>query len=58
MAHVLFVAPAGRQTGLSTACLGLVRALDRQGVRVGFARPLAARGYDHSIGLVRLGARI
>ena len=40
MAHVLLLAPAGRQVGLTTACLGLVRALDRQGVRV--ARPRVA----------------
>jgi phosphate acetyltransferase len=56
MAHTLFLAPAGRQTGLSTACLGLVRALDRRGVRVAFAKPITARGYDHSVGLVKLGA--
>ena len=58
MARTLLVAPTGRQTGLSTACLGLVRALDRQGVRVAFAKPITARGYDHSLGLVRLGARL
>lgn len=58
MAHTLFVAPTGRQTGLSTACLGLVRALDRQGIRVAFAKPITARGYDHSLPLVRLGARL
>ena len=42
----LLVAPAGRQVGLTTVCLGLVRALDRQGVRVAFAKPIAARGED------------
>jgi phosphate acetyltransferase len=58
MPHTLLVAPAGRQVGLTTACLGLVRALDRQGVRVAFARPIAARGDDRSIALMKLGAHL
>jgi phosphate acetyltransferase len=56
MAHVLLVAPAGRQVGLTTACLGLVRAFDRQGVRVAFAKPIAARGEDRVSALVQLGS--
>jgi phosphate acetyltransferase len=58
MAHVLLLAPAGRQVGLTTACLGLVRALDRQGVRVAFAKPIAARGEDRVSTLVKLGSSI
>src|SRR6266568_5421137 len=58
LAHVLLVAPAGRQVGLTTACLGLVRALDRQRVRVAFAKPIASRGDDRSVELVRLGAQL
>jgi phosphate acetyltransferase len=58
MAHTLLVAPAGRQVGLTTACLGLVRALDRRGVRVAFAKPIAARGEDRVSTLVRLGAHL
>jgi phosphate acetyltransferase len=58
MAHVLLVAPAGRQVGLTTACLGLVRALDRQGVRVAFAKPIAARGEDRVATLVKLGSGV
>ncbi|ACG74204.1 phosphate acetyltransferase [Anaeromyxobacter sp. K] len=58
MAHVLLLAPAGRQVGLTTACLGLVRALDRQGVRVAFAKPIAARGEDRVSALVRLGSSL
>jgi len=58
MAHTLLVAPAGRQVGLTTACLGLVRALDRRGVRVAFAKPIAARGEDRVSTLVRLGAQL
>ena len=58
MPRTLLVAPAGRQVGLTTACLGLVRALDRQGVRVAFAKQVTARGEDPSIPLVRLGAHL
>src|SRR5512138_610869 len=58
MAHVLLLAPAGRQVGLTTACLGLVRALDRQGVRVAFAKPIAARGEDRVVTLVKLGSTV
>jgi len=56
--HTLLVAPAGRQVGLTTVCLGLVRALDREGLRVAFARPIAARGEDHSAALLKLGANL
>jgi phosphate acetyltransferase len=58
MPHTLLVAPAGRQVGLTTVCLGLVRALDREGVRVAFAKPIAARGEDHSAALMPLGANL
>jgi phosphate acetyltransferase len=56
MPHILLVAPAGRQVGLTTACLGLVRALDRQRVRVAFVMPIAGRGDDRSVALMKLGA--
>ena len=58
MPHTLLVAPAGRQVGLTTVCLGLVRALDRLGVRVAFARPIAARRDDRAAALMRLGAHL
>ncbi|HET9597060.1 MAG TPA: phosphate acetyltransferase [Anaeromyxobacteraceae bacterium] len=58
MPHTLLVAPAGRQVGLTTACLGLVRAFDRLGVRVAFVKPIAARGEDRVSALVRLGANL
>ncbi|HEX9288093.1 MAG TPA: phosphate acetyltransferase [Anaeromyxobacteraceae bacterium] len=58
MAHILLVAPAGRQVGLTTACLGLVRALDRQRVRVAFVKPIATRGDDRSVALMKLGAQL
>jgi phosphate acetyltransferase len=58
MPRTVVVAPAGRQVGLTTVCLGLVRALDRQGVRVAFAKPIAARGEDRASALMKLGAHV
>jgi phosphate acetyltransferase len=58
MAHTLLVAPAGRQVGLTTVCLGLVRALDREGVRVAFVKPVATRTESRSAALMRLGANL
>jgi phosphate acetyltransferase len=58
MPRTIVVAPAGRQVGLTTVCLGLVRALDRQGVRVAFAKPIAARGEDRVSALMKLGAHV
>jgi len=58
MPTTLLVAPAGRQVGLTTACLGIVRALDRQGLRVAFVKPISGRGEDHSVALMQLGAHL
>lgn len=58
MFRTLFVAPAGRSVGLTTAALGLVRALDRQGVRVAFAKPISTRTLDRSVALVKLGSAL
>ncbi len=58
MPRTIVVAPAGRQVGLTTACLGLVRALDRSGIRVAFAKPIAARGEDRVSTLMKLGAHV
>jgi phosphate acetyltransferase len=57
--RTLLVAPTGHGVGLTATCLGLVHALDRQGVKVGFYKPLAqprASGpaLDRSTALVRL----
>jgi phosphate acetyltransferase len=41
MRHAFFLAPAGSGVGLTTVALGLVNALDRKGVRVGFFKPIA-----------------
>ncbi|MFN7986974.1 MAG: phosphate acetyltransferase [Thermoanaerobaculia bacterium] len=56
MRTTVLVAPAGRGVGITTACLGIVRALDREGIRVGFAKPVANREPDHTIPLLSLGA--
>ncbi len=56
--RTLLIAPAGRSVGLTTATLGLVHALDRQGLRVAFAKPIATRSEDHSIALVKLGSHL
>jgi phosphate acetyltransferase len=58
MPHTLLVAPAGRQVGLTTACLGLVRALDREGIRVAFVKPVASRVDSRSGALMKLGANL
>ncbi len=41
MARSLLVVPTGAGVGLARVCLGLVRALDRQGVNVAYAKPVA-----------------
>ena len=41
MKYTYFVAATGTGTGLTSVCLGLVRALDQLGVRVAFAKPIA-----------------
>ncbi len=39
--HTLFLAPTGPGVGLTSVTIGLVRALDRLGLRVGFCKPIA-----------------
>lgn len=58
MPRTLLVAPAGRRVGLTTICLGLVRAFDRMGVRVALVKPIAARGADHTVEVSRKGAHL
>lgn len=41
MKHVFLTVPTGAKVGLSTVSIGLVRALERQGVRVAFFKPIA-----------------
>jgi phosphate acetyltransferase len=41
MARTLLAVPTAADGGLARTCLGLVRALDRRGVNVGFVKPVA-----------------
>ena len=41
MARTLLVVPTGPAVGLTSTCLGLLRALDRRGVSAGYVKPLA-----------------
>ena len=43
----IFIAPTGLESGLTTISLGLIRALDAQGLKVGFVKPVAP-GYAAS----------
>jgi phosphate acetyltransferase len=56
MARSLLVAPAGEDVGLARTCLGLLRALDRAGVKIAFVKPVAQPrpdgGPDRSTALV------
>lgn len=40
MKHTFFLAASGPGVGLTSVCLGVVRALDRRGIRVGFCKPI------------------
>ncbi len=56
MAQSLLVAPADEGAGLARTCLGLLRALDRRGVKVAFVKPVGQPrphgGPDRSAALV------
>jgi phosphate acetyltransferase len=56
VAHTLLVVPTSADVGLARTCLGLVCALDRRGVKVGFVKPVAQLradgGPDRSTALV------
>jgi len=41
VAQAILVVPTGPRVGLTTVAVGLVHALDRRGVRVGFCKPIA-----------------
>lgn len=58
MAKALYLAPTGFGVGLTSVTLGLFRALDRVGLRVGFCKPIAQphesdKGPDRSTRLLR-----
>ncbi len=54
MPTTVLVAPAGREVGLTTACLGIVRALERQGIQTAFVKPIASRDRIHTAELLAL----
>ncbi|HET9954917.1 MAG TPA: phosphate acetyltransferase [Polyangiaceae bacterium] len=41
MPHPIYLAPSGSQVGLTSVALGLVRSLDKRGMRVAFFKPIA-----------------
>jgi phosphate acetyltransferase len=57
VSRTLLIVPTGPDVSLTSACLGLLRALDQHGVRVGYVKPFAQFGragrVDHSAELVR-----
>ncbi|MBC7183121.1 MAG: AAA family ATPase, partial [Marinobacter sp.] len=63
MAKSLFIAPTSMDSGLTSVCLGLLRALERVGVSVGFYKPFCQSvhqaesmhndGQDTSVAFVR-----
>jgi phosphate acetyltransferase len=57
MKHVFFLAASGVESGLTSISLGVFRALDRCGIRVGFCKPISQESFpagevDPSISLV------
>ncbi|MFP4283161.1 MAG: AAA family ATPase, partial [Opitutales bacterium] len=58
MKHTFFLAAAAKGSGLTSTALGLFRALDGRGIRVGFCKPIsqddrAAGGEDPSSAFIR-----
>lgn len=57
MAKTLFIAPTDLRSGLTSICMGLVRALDHIGVRAGFFKPIAQSSHgddlDQSVHFIR-----
>ena len=43
MTHTYFIVPTGSGTGLTSICLGIVRALEKVGLQVGFYKPIEQR---------------
>ncbi len=63
MPHILLTVPTGHGVGLTSASLALVRAFDRQGVRVAFCKPIAQprpgdSGPERSSALVALASAL
>jgi len=47
--HALLLAPTGPGVGLTSVSLGLVRALERRGLKVGFVKPIRQPGADDGL---------
>ena len=68
MAKSLFIAPTSMDSGLTSVCLGLLRALERVGVSVGFYKPFRQtvhqaeavhnEGQDSSVAFVRASSHV
>lgn len=61
MSRMLLVVPTGHRVGLTSTSLGLVTAIDRAGIAVGFVKPVAqtpGSDGDHTAELVRLTTRL
>lgn len=59
MPRCLLVVPTGSGVGLTSVSLGILRALDRKGVKAGFVRPVSVRrGSDPSGTLLQTVARL
>lgn len=54
MTHRLLVVPTAHRVGVTSVCLGILRALDRLGLRFAFYKPVARSTPDRSTALVRL----
>ncbi|MCK6488670.1 MAG: phosphate acetyltransferase [Planctomycetes bacterium] len=62
MSRALLIAPTGHNVGLTTITMGLVRAVERQGIRCGFLKPIAQSGshsaIDRSVAYIRSATAI
>ncbi len=47
MTKIFFIAPTAINSGLTSVCLGLVRAFDTIGLRVGFFKPISQSSYTN-----------
>ncbi|WP_440906051.1 phosphate acetyltransferase [Catenovulum sp. SX2] len=58
MKQTILIAPTGYETGVTSICLGLFHALDKQGIKVAFCKPIAqgsgkAKGVEPSVSFIR-----
>ncbi len=59
MPRTLLLAPTGHNVGLTSVTIGLLRAFERRGVRLGYLKPVAqTTGADRSVAIVRTATAI